>query len=127
MSKFHEDFLMYFKYINYKGSDQNYVDNCKNYRRLFLRSLKNAEQHELSNLLEEYQFAVHMDDGYEMYKRYFSLGGRNKKVLSLFREYLWFWGDYDFIIPELDKIIEEGKEQALDGILDVVFKNSCKN
>lgn len=121
MLNFKEKFLKYCNYINYNGKDKNYVYNCQEYRKVFLESLEDADICELPFLIKEYQFAIHMEDGFELYKRYFELGGRDEKVLKHFLEYLWFWGDFDDVIPKIEYIIESKNNNELNKIINSII------
>lgn len=122
MSKFSQDFLNYCNYINNNGSDEDYTDNCKKYRSQFIAALSFAEPKELASLAKDYQFIIHMEDGFELYKRYFELGGREKEVLNDFLEFLWFWGDFDDVIPALTEIIESENNNSLEDIIKVIIR-----
>lgn len=63
-----------------------------------------------------------MEDGFELYKRYFELGGREKEVLNDFLEFLWFWGDFDDIIPALTEIIESENNNSLEDIIKIIIR-----
>ena len=66
--------------------------------------------------------SVHPEDGLELYRKYFELGGREIDIFEDFYEYLWFWGDYDDFIVKLKEYIEQGKEIEFDRIARSVVR-----
>ena len=121
MSKFTDNFHNYCNYINNNGKDSNYMRNVQIYRKEFLDTLSIATPLELAMLIEKYQFIIFVEDGYELYKKYFELGQRDAHVLSLFLEYLWFWGDHDEAIPKLKTIIEQSDSCSLERIIEHII------
>lgn len=116
MSRFKEKFIRYSNYINNNGNDADYIENCIKYKEGYMSFWDKSEMSELKELIKKYQLAVHPEDGLELYRRYFELGGRENDIFEDFYEYLWFWGDYDDFIAKLKEYIEQGKKNELDRI-----------
>lgn len=119
MKLFSAAFLEYCNYINGNGSDRDYVKKAEKYRDDFLKSLCSATLEELEYFITEYQFLIHIEDGFELYKKYFQMKGKKKEIMSCFMDYLWFWGDYDDEILKLKQI--EDEEEKMEKIIKIII------
>lgn len=123
MSKFSKDFFDYFNYVKNNSRDIDYSTNCEKYRKVFLMSLNSAELYELEKIIERYHIVLYMDDEFELYKKYFELGGREENLLNNFLEYLWFWGDFDHVIPKLKEIVESKNNGKLERAIGIIIND----
>lgn len=122
LSNFKKKFIGYSNYINSNGNDIDYIEKCIMYKEGHMSALDESEMSELKELIKEYQLAVHQEDGLELYRKYFELGGREGVVFENFLTYLWFWGDYDDFIVKLREYMEQGNEIELDRIARSVVR-----
>lgn len=120
MSDINKKLKVYANYINQNNNetDSNFVKKSDEYRKEFLSSINEATIEELQPILKEYEFLVFAEDGIEMYKKYFSLGGKNQEILDEFIQYLYFWGpDFEDITVLIKSAIEDGDWNKINDII----------